>query len=155
MQEIIEILQLSVILFFCSLFASFVISSIFTKIDEAVDKIEDSDSRKTAIFFVTFFQLFVTAVAYFLIDTLLSKITPWIDIYGTYQYSKLKKKCITPLDFESKWCTKPKKRSLKQLGTVDYGIHIVLIILLVEMNSSLKKNLHEIACIMSMKKDCH
>lgn len=162
-EKILEIVQLCLVLFGLALFSSFLISNFFTwVVDPKIQEIENSNERNTAIVFSTFFELVVTAIAYFLIDSLLYRITPWIDWFDLFTWNKSVNKCkVGPNSIKSKLkCdTKPTKRNLKQLETVDYAVHIVLIIMLIEMNSSLNKNLHKISCMMTLNSDkldsCH
>ena len=163
-EKIVEIVQLCLVLFGLSMFVSFVISNFFTwVIDPKIDEISDDNERNVAIVFSTFFQLIVTAIAYFLIDTLLYKITPWFDWFDLFKWNKSSNKCAvgpgTTVKSKLGCLVKPTKRNLKQLETVDYAIHIVLIIMLIEMNASLTKNLHKVSCMVTVNSDkldaCH
>ena len=118
--EIIEIFQLCFILFFCAMLGSFILTLIFTEFDKAVDHYEEEDPTSfTVIKFVeTFIQLFLTAVFYFYIEKII------------YIFPSLAKKLNS------------KYESFKVAG---YVIHIVLILVLIEMNQSLVNNIHFIA----------
>ena len=114
--EIIEILQLSVIFFLCSLLASFIINLIFGSIDKSINKREGDKS--VIIFVETFFQLVITAIAYFYIEKII------------YLFPSIASKL---------------NKNYESFKSANYAIHIVLIILLVELNSSLKNGIHYIS----------
>lgn len=134
--KLFELFQLSIILFFSAFFASFIISNFFHYvIDVHVDKIEDRDSKNIAIIFVTLFELFITAFAYLLIDKMIRSLTPWNDLIKIYKNNHLS----------------ISKRNLGELTVTDYGIHIILIVMLLEMNSSLKHNLHGVQDMILIK----
>lgn len=116
--EIIEIIQIGTLLFFFAIFASFIISLIFTEFDKAIDKIEDDNWKTICKFIELYIQLIVTAIAYFYIEKL-------IYIFPSFA-SKINKNYPT---FKS----------------TNYVIHIVLIILLIEMNESLVSGLHYVS----------
>lgn len=121
MPEIVEIFQYSFILFIVSMIASFLISTVFTELDKAVDKALDDDHTNTYIsvkFFETFLQLFVTAVVYFYVEK------------TVYLFPSIASKLY---------------RSYESWKSISYVIHIVLIVTLIEMNSSLVSGLHFIA----------
>jgi magnesium-transporting ATPase (P-type) len=135
--QIFEILQICIILFIFSFFASFCLSNFFGLMDNEIDKIEDKSSKNTAIVFLTFFQLFITCIVYFSADMLLNYIKPWKETFRKFTGQKY-------VDIK-----------LGQLNTAEYGLHIILIILLIEMNSSLKENLHKMANIIHLDKKQH
>ena len=122
--EVLEIFQLSILLFFCALLGSFLISLPFTELDKAIDHIKDNDTlfmfSKIA---ETFLQLFVTAVVYFYIEKLV------------YQFPSISDKLS--------------KRYVAWTGA-NYAVHIVLILILIEMNQSLVNGVHTIATRMQI-----
>jgi len=147
LDKISELFQLSVVLFLSSLLAAFIISNFFHHvIDVHIDKLEDNTTDKNAaIIFNTFFQLLVTAIAYWIIDHMIHNMQPWNDLVKAF---RLKKKGITALGYSPGLY----KRNMGSLAITDYGIHIVLIIILVEMNASLMHNLHQVQKIMAVSK---
>ena len=108
-------------------------ANFFGLIDKEIDKIQDKSSKNTAVVFITFVQLFLTCLIYFSADILLNFIKPWRETIR-----KFLGKGYAPV-------------TLGQLNTAEYGLHIILIILLIEMNSSLQKNLHKMADFIIVK----
>lgn len=122
--EIIEILQMSVIMFLLSLGAAFVISNIFTPLDREVEKLSGNKSLYDFVkILVVFIQLVVTALAYYFIDIILHWF-PSISAVISSRYETHK--------------------------VMEYGIHVILIIILVETNSSLYNGLHDLGKIMKV-----
>jgi len=102
------------------------VAYILSKIFHIVDvKLDESDLNKgtydTLKIIEVFTQLFLTAVAYFYIEKLVFKI-PSIASYIKSNYRTYK--------------------------TANYSIHIVMIITIIEMNSSLVHNLHYMSQII-------
>ena len=116
--EILEIVQLGTLLFFLAIFASFIISIVFTEFDNALDKMEDKNLETFWKFVEVYLQLIVTAIAYFYIEKI-------VYIFPSVS-SKLSK-------------------NYPAYKSTNYVIHIVLIILLIEMNESLVDSLHFIS----------
>jgi hypothetical protein len=116
-----EILQFSVILFILAILGSTFISSIFTEIDKRIEKDLDptTGNYKAAIMFSTLFQLSVISMYYYIIARFLEKRIVSVSYVINSTYKKYK--------------------------TIDYTLHIVLIILLIELNPSIKHNLHKIS----------
>lgn len=133
--KLFDLFQLTIILFFLSLLCAFIISNIFSQIDKEIDKITDTGTKDFLRFLVTIVQLFLTAIAYFMIDMILERLHPWHDMVRTIFFDTRRKRGQLP-------------RTLKSTEVVNYGIHIVLIITLIEMNKSLKYNFHEISEIV-------
>lgn len=113
--EVIEIIQIGTILFLFAMLGSFVISLIFTEIDKKVDEIDDGGTKTLVIFTETYIQLLITAIAYFYIE----KIIYWFPSIASIL-----------------------NRRYETYKSVNYVIHIILIIVLIEMNASLQKGVH-------------
>ena len=127
---ILEILQLSFILFLCALFTAFCMSNLFGLLDEEMKKsLEDHKiSHKIYDFSKTlevFLQLFLTAIAYYYIEEFLYYI-PSISKYI--------------------------KDTYKEYKTARHVLHIVTIVILIELNSSLQYNIHEVASAIMVNK---
>lgn len=131
-ENLLEILQICVILFLIALFVSFVLTNIFTKIDDEIAKIQDKDTKNFCIILITFIQLCLTTVIYFYVEKYLHHIKLWKSLIKDLKHTKM---------------------YIADLDTFKYATHIVLIIVLIEMNSSLTYNLHEIANILLIEKD--
>jgi len=122
----LELVKICTILFLFALFASFIIGSLFTKIDKTLeDRVEkttndclSNNGYITGVFLITFFQLVVIAGAYYIITKFLRKFFP-----------------------DSK--------------TIEFSLHIVLIVLLIELNPSIVHNLHQLASIVDISKYHH
>ena len=134
LSEISEILQICLILFITAMFFSFVLTNIFTLIDEQIAVIENKDTKNFCIILVTFIQLFITTIFYFYIESFLHKIRLWKHIIKS-MYSNRKKY----------------KLSIADLKAFSFASHIVLIIVLIDMNKSLKKNFEHISDILVVK----
>jgi hypothetical protein len=134
--DLLEIIILSVILFVQGTIASIVISLIFTQITNHNDTVDDPARRKAGIIFLTLFELIVIAFAYYIITQLTVRSNyikhMFVDIFG-------------------KWSDRYKKIMGHKKGfkTVEYVLHIVLIILLIELNHSMKINLERTATILT------
>ena len=117
---ILEIFQISLILFISALIASFIMSNIFTKLDTVIDENLDYDSTGYTItkFTEVFLQLFLTTILYFYLEEML---------YYIPSISSFIKSSYTPYK------------------TAKYAIHIVMIVVLVELNTSLKHGIHYLA----------
>lgn len=112
-----EIIQICFVLFIISMFATFVMSNIFSLIDRELMKIENINLQRTAVTLVLFIQLVVTAIIYLYIESFLYKIKTIRSLLGS---------------------TKARDRiSLGESTTTEYCIHIVLLLFLIKMNSSL------------------
>lgn len=116
--EIVEIIQIGTILYFLALGASFLISITFTEFDKTLDKIESENWRTWWKFVEVYIQLLVTAIAYFYIEKVI------------YMFPSLSNKL---------------NKNYPSYKSTNYVIHIVLIILLIEMNESLVDGLHFIS----------
>ena len=150
LKEFFEIFQICIILFVVSIFVAFCLSNIFIRLDEEIDKITDKSSRNAAIVFITFVQLFITAIAYCLADGLLHSIRPWEEIIKDVTARKIGITGSITGGYTSGY-TDFSGITLGELNVANYGIHIVLILLLLEMNTSLKKNLDEMAQMIIIK----
>ena len=102
-------------------------SNLFDSANKEIEQIQDRRSKNTAIVFITFLQLFITCIIYLFVDNLLNYIRPWKELVKKF------------------FGYKHHNYRLGDLNTSEYGLHIILIILLIEMNSSLKHNLHSMA----------
>jgi hypothetical protein len=111
--ELEEMIQICIILFTTSLAVSFCTSNIFTLVDNEILKIEDIYLQRFSMVMILFCQLLLTAIIYLFIDTFLFKI-------------KSLRSLLTHKD-----------GTLGQLHAAEYCIHIVLILVLIEMNASL------------------
>jgi hypothetical protein len=129
LENIIELLQVCLILFLIALFVSYALSNIFTLIDKEIDKVDNIDTKNFCIILTTFTQLCITTIIYFYVEKNLHRVKLW------------------------KMLIKDLKRDMyiADLDTFRYAIHIVLIIVLIEMNSSLKSNLHYIGQLLLTK----
>jgi hypothetical protein len=107
--ELEAMLQICLILFIVCMFSSFCTSNLFTLVDNEIMKIENMEVRVFSLVASLFCQLVVTAIVYLFIDTFLFKI-----------------KSVSH-----------KNMSIGELHAAEYCIHIVLILILIEMNSSL------------------
>ena len=123
-----EILQICIVLFIISIFASFCMSNIFTLIDIEILKIQDISVQRFAFVIVLFCQLLVTVFIYLMIDIFLFHI-----------------KSIRAF-------TKNSNMSLGQLHAAEYCIHIILILVLIEMNSSLMTEIKYVRKFMTLTK---
>jgi len=122
----IELFQFSIILFISAILTTFVINMIFTQIDKKIEENKDSCGSAlyyTQIIFALFFQLFIMAVVYYLITEFIRKIP-------SFSYILNKK--------------------FSHHKTINYTLHIILIILMIELNPSLKHNLFVIAYLLDI-----
>lgn len=122
---IIEIFELCFVLYILCLLISYPLSYIFAEFDKyIVSKVEENKisetGYKTIKYIETFIQLFIIAIVYNYIEDLIYYIPTII------QRSKTK---------------------IQSHTTAQYAIHIVMIVMLIEMNSSLVTNLHYVALI--------
>jgi len=129
---LLELLQISGIVFIMAMFATFVIGSIFTQIDKALEKTtldgESCDNNSdyiVGLFFVTFFELVVIAATYYLITKILKSIP---SVSATL------------------------KPGFPGHRTTEFTLHIVLIVLLIELNPSIVHNLHRLAYYFDISK---
>lgn len=146
-KEFYEIFQICIILFVVSVFVAFCISNIFIRADEEIDKITDKSSKNAAIIAITFLQLFITAIAYCLADELLHHIRPWEEIAKDIR--RMTRKSV---ESASAVVRTSSSTTLGELNIANYGIHIVLLLLLLEMNTSLQNNLHKMADMIIVNK---
>ena len=116
-RHIEDIIQICFVLFLISMLATFGMTNIFGLIDAEIVKIENKSLQKFTITIVLFIQLVVTSIIYLLIDKYLHKIKNIRSIMGS---TKLRD-----------------SMSLGQSSTAEYCIHIVLILFLIKINSSL------------------
>lgn len=126
--EILEIIQIGTILFVSAAVVGFLFSLLFTELDKVIEKKvpEDYEKTKFAIKFVELFvQLLVTAVAYFYLEKFI------------YIFPSISKKI---------------NKNYVSYKSVNYVIHIVLIVLLLELNHSLVENVHYISKEMQINK---
>lgn len=117
-----EILQISLFLFIISLTIAYPLSYVFTKFDDMLtSELEKNNlndtSYKVIKYIETFFQLFISAVLYHYIEEFLYK----IPIFSA------------------------NVRTFNTYRTASYALHIVMIVLIIELNTSLVNNLHYIA----------
>jgi hypothetical protein len=121
--DTVEIFQLSFILFLCALLGAFIITSIFTEIDDVLETIKIKHNISYSGFVIlkfieTFIQLAFTAVFYYYIEKTI--------YFFPSLANKLNHKHVAN-------------------KSANFAIHIVLIVMLLEMNSSLINGLHFIA----------
>ncbi len=128
----LELIQVSVILFLLALLASFIIGSVFTEIDKSLEKstnaqhnCQNNNDYKAGVFFVTLFQLIIIAAAY----------------YGITKLMKLIPSVSATL-----------KKNFPGHRTTEFALHIVLIVLLIELNPSIVHNLHRMGYFVDVSK---
>lgn len=113
--EVLEIIQVGTIMFMFAMLGAFVLSLIFTEIDKLIDKQENEGLYTTYKFIETYVQLLLTAILYFYIEQI-AYLFPSI----ANMFSK----------------TYPAYKS------INYAVHILLILILIEMNPSLVDGVH-------------
>jgi len=111
--ELEEVFQICGILYIVSIFSSFCISNIFNLIDKKLLEIEDINLQRFAFVAVLFCQLLLTVFVYLFLDIFLFHIK---SIRSFFRKNKV---------------------SLGELHSAEYCIHIILILVLIEMNESL------------------
>ncbi len=116
-RNIEEILQLCFVLFIISMFITFCMSNLFGLIDSKIMMIENIDIQRTTITLTLFIQLVITSIIYLLIDKFLYRIKTIRSLLGSHKIRD--------------------SISLGDSHTAEYCIHIVLILFLIKMNSSL------------------
>ena len=126
--EIIEIVQLCIILFSISIFVSFSLSNIFSYADIEINKIDRTEYKDLSVILITLLQLIITTICYFYIEKLLHHLHAWKSLNKDMK----------------------KQMSITDLQVFKYASHIVLIIVLIEMNYSLKNNLHYIGNMLNL-----
>jgi len=116
---ILEIIQISIILFVMSMFVSFIMSNVFTKFDEFIIYQEYSDFVYTFIKIIEVLtQLIIITIAYFYLEKILYKI-PSISGFVNSKY--------------------------ESYVTAKHAMHVVIIISLIELNNSIKDGFHFLA----------
>ena len=118
---VLEIIQLGFVLFVSASVAAYGISWVFKKIDSKINEIENSTSQTVVNLISLYTQLIITAVAYYYIEKL-TKAIPSISNILNKNYVSHQSSMITT--------------------------HIFLIIVIVEMNSSLKAQFHHMAALV-------
>ena len=119
---LLEMFQLSITLFLVALLVSFILSNIFNLLDKEMKKAkENNEISKNAYTTLkaieVFFQLFIVVVAYYYIEEFLYKIP---SIAGVI------------------------KDAYNSFKTARHAIHLIMIVILIEFNSSLQYNIHEV-----------
>lgn len=117
--EFIEIVQFSIVLFILAIFISFVISSVFIEIDIYNSKTYEKNSLdfKVALSFTLLFQFIIVAYLYYKSIIFVKDNIVSVSSYLSKGYNSHK--------------------------TIESALHIVLILLLKEMNSSIRYELDE------------
>ena len=119
---VLEMFQLSLTLFLIALFVSFILSNLFNLLDKEMKKSKEDGTLNKSQYTVlktveVFIQLFVVVIAYFYIEKflyLIPSLAGWI------------------------------KEAYKSFRTARHAIHIIMIVILIEFNSSLQYNIHEV-----------
>ncbi len=127
-EDLFEIFQICIILFLIALFVSFCLSNLFGLIDNKIKEIENKDLKNFSIILNTFIQLCITTIIYFYVEKNLHHIRLWKTLLKNVK----------------------KKLYIADLETFKYATHIVLIIVLIEMNYSLKYNLYYIKDLLKI-----
>jgi hypothetical protein len=117
--EFIEIAQFSIILFIFAIFISFIVSSVFIEIDKYNSKTYEINSLdfKFALSFTLLFQFIIVSYLYYKSIVFVKQNIISFSSYVSNDYHSHK--------------------------TIESALHIVLILLLKEMNTSLGYELHE------------
>ena len=116
--EVVEIFQIGTILFLTAIIVSFVTSCIFTEIDKKIDEIENEHLKTPVKFFETYLQLIIISISYFYVEKII------------YIFPSLANQI---------------NKNYKTFKSANYVIHIILIIVLIETNSSMVKGIHFMA----------
>ena len=135
----------SLILYIYAILVCFVFSRIFKPIDDSIEEIENEGTRKFSWILIAFVQLVMSAIAYFFIDQFFLH-----NIYIPKKHSILKhnpKEGVFNINLKS--ISSKMSETLGTLPTTEYAFHIILIVMLIEMNSSLTKELHKVSNILS------
>ena len=108
---VLEIFQMSLILYLFSTVVAFALSSIFTQLDDYLEESSISTNSVTFIVAISvFLQLFLSTVGYYYIEKVVKGITVSNLSFVNYKYH----------------------------GTTKHALHMVMIITLIESNKSLK-----------------
>lgn len=130
------------------MFVSWGLSGVFKFANEDIEDIEDEKSRNFCWVLVAFFHLFLVCIIYFMIDQFLLHN---IDVPKVFRVFKLNKEVGPVVNINQKSISATQRETFGTIPTTEYVFHIVLIIILIEMNSSLVDELHHVADILSHK----
>lgn len=151
------ILIVGFFLFFIALFVCFALSRIFKHADDSIEEqlkngtiVKYSNEWNIAWFFLTFTHLFVVALVYFAID---QYVLHNISVPKGLQIMKDNQQVGSLINVNAKSVSITQNETFGTIPTTEYVFHIVLIIIMIEMNSSLVHELHEVANILSHDRD--
>lgn len=113
--EILEIIQVGTIYFLFALLGAFLLSLVFTEIDKLIEKQTNEGAYTTYKFIETYFQLIFTAILYFYIEKTIYFFPSIVKLFS---------------------------KSYESYSSINYAIHVLLIITIIEMNPSLVKGIH-------------
>jgi hypothetical protein len=142
------IVLVAIFLYFFAMFISWGLSGIFKFANDDIEHIEDDSTRNFCWILVTFFHLCLVCIIYFMIDQFgLHN----INVPKRLQIMKENTEVGSLLNVNLKSVSGTQQETFGTIPTTEYVFHIVLIIILIEMNSSLVRELHEVANILSHK----
>lgn len=129
--------------------SSFLSHIIFQHVNEDIKNIEDEKLRNLCWVLATFFHLVIVILFYFAIDQYILHNIP---VPEKLQIMKDNQQVGSLINVNPKSVSITQNETFGTIPTTEYVFHIVLIIILIEMNSSLVEELHEVANIMSHKR---
>jgi len=145
------------VLFFLSMGVSSGLSHLFKSANETIEYKERngiiekySNEWNASWIFLTFIHLFIIAMLYYFID---QYFLHNIDIPKTIRVRELNTKVGRGVNNNYKSVSATQQETFGTAVTTEYVFHIILIIVLIEMDSSLVHELHEVANILAHDRD--